>query len=405
MFLIGVSQSHAQSAAYKFIASDDFLQDRIAYLLTVFEEDPGVRGAVKVDGALQRIGNRLVRSRREARELCAHVPSCSLRGLMLSEAEIQSAGEALARLARPGGPLRPLVTNHLRPSGRYQKFAALDDSGFLRAAWLDVAKGINGIYGVYELGTPSFDIANPKLFEPRTEQFAMGARAALDDSLDGAARDTFFTPWAQLAFALLRINNRDDAVLWEPVDKRENAAAKFRADYIEWTTYRYTAILVPSLGLNVGERGLSPGYAYTLRMAARRWRAGLAPYLILTGGPIHPDRSPYTAAVEGKKFLMTQLNVPEEAILVDPYARHTTTDLRNAVRLLFRIHAPMERHFLVTSNLMQVDYIASAEFAERCRNERGMKIATIADRVSPYDVSALPDLNALSTDPQDPLDP
>jgi uncharacterized SAM-binding protein YcdF (DUF218 family) len=37
-----------------------------------------------------------------------------------------------------------------------------------------------------------------------------------------------------------------------------------------------------------------------------------------------------------KHDLIARLGIPAAAILVDPHARHTTTNMRNAARLLYR---------------------------------------------------------------------
>src|SRR5580700_6746699 len=54
-----------------------------------------------------------------------------------------------------------------------------------------------------------------------------------------------------------------------------------------------------------------------------------------------------------KQYLMTMKGIPESAILVDPYARHTTTNLRNVSRELFRYGLPVDRPALVTSDIFQ----------------------------------------------------
>ncbi len=63
--------------------------------------------------------------------------------------------------------------------------------------------------------------------------------------------------------------------------------------------------------------------------------------------------------------------VPDNAIVVDPYARHTTTNLRNATRLLFRMGARMDKPVVIMKLDGLTEYILSKEFAARCRKGLG----------------------------------
>src|SRR5579859_1422433 len=118
--------ARAQSPAYRFAHSDDPVADANAYLLTLLAADPQARGALAADPDLQAIRARLGDSRAAARKACRSAPTCPVDQLMLTDAEIARAGDALARLAQPGRPLSRLVRDGLRPSGRAQKYAALD---------------------------------------------------------------------------------------------------------------------------------------------------------------------------------------------------------------------------------------------------------------------------------------
>ena len=71
---------------------------------------------------------------------------------------------------------------------------------------------------------------------------------------------------------------------------------------------------------------------------------------------MHPDKTPDAEAIEMKKYLMEAHSIPEAAILVDPHARHTTTNLRNAARMMLRSGAPPEKPLLVASDLIQSVY-------------------------------------------------
>jgi hypothetical protein len=106
-----------------------------------------------------------------------------------------------------------------------------------------------------------------------------------------------------------------------------------------------------------------------------------------------------------KRALMSEYGVPERAILVDPYARHTTTNLRNAARLLFEAGAPMNRRILVTTTDYQSRYIEAAAFRDRCLRELGYACFSDLERVSMFDTSLHLPLISLHRDARDPLDP
>lgn len=411
----------APARGYVRLSSDNPLQDKIAYLLTVLTADPDARAAMAAHPELAKIGRRLELALDEVHRRCSVAPTCTLLKARLSDQEIKVAADALAGIARQGNALSKPIKDHLRPSGYYEQYSHLSDPDFIRAAWSAVANGINGIYDIYLAGQPSQDIEQPILNGPLTEVFMGHANAVIDFCRDSSQPRTFFSIWAELGLSLLRINQRDDAVNWEPLDKRENARALVRGKTIDWTKYRYTAILSPSWGLNPGEVKLTAAYRYILRMAVQRWRDGLAPFIVLTGGQIHPDRTPYAPAIEGKRVLMSDFGVPEDAILVDPYARHSTTDLRNATRLLFQIGAPLEKAYLVTTIESAADHLAGngtsiwvappgtdlrmVPFNERCRLELGYECFLASKRASPFDVEMLPNINSLTINLRDPLDP
>ena len=119
----------AQSASYRFAHSDDPVADRNAYLLTLLETDPAASRALAGDPNLKGLGARLAETRGRVLAECRKAVACPIETLMLNDADIAAAGEALARLSAPGQPLNRLVRQHMRPSGQFQKYADADDPG------------------------------------------------------------------------------------------------------------------------------------------------------------------------------------------------------------------------------------------------------------------------------------
>src|SRR5690606_31631357 len=128
----------------------------------------------------------------------------------------------------------------------------------------------------------------------------------------------------------LEINERWDAAQLEPMSEGVNAAAIERIKTTNWANYPYASLLVLGAGPSQYHQPISPGGILRCRMAARVYKSGLAPFIIVSGGRVHPYKTPYIEAVEMKKYLIDVHGIPADAIIVEPHARHTTTNMRNA---------------------------------------------------------------------------
>ena len=120
-------------------------------------------------------------------------------------------------------------------------------------------------------------------------------------------------------------------------------------------------LIVPGYTPRLGWRGgLHARNLERLERALADLRAGLAPAVIVTGGAVH---SPDNEAVLMREWLLAH-GVEPGRILVEPCARHTTTNLRNAGRILLA-HGAREA-LVVTSD--EPDWVPRASgwrFAEQ----------------------------------------
>jgi hypothetical protein len=116
-------------------------------------------------------------------------------------------------------------------------------------------------------------------------------------------------------------------------------------------------------------------------------------------------QTPFCEAIEMKKYLMEKYKIAAKNILVDPFARHTTTNFRNAARLAFRYRIPTYRTALVTSSESHITATISEEFRLRCLNELGYFPMEFIKRVSPLAAEFRPSPMSLFFDATDPLDP
>lgn len=208
-----------------------------------------------------------------------------------------------------------------------------------------------------------------------------------------------------LALALLDANGKDAAVAFEPLDRLHNAAAFAKARKLDWSRYRYTAILVLGVGPDDLATPLSAKAKVNVRAGAERYAEGLAPFLIVSGGAVHPRGTSHIEAMEMRRALIKRYGIPADAIVIDPYARHTTTNLRNATRRLIAMGAPLDRDILVVSNAPHIDAIASPAFVDRNRRELGYQPAVAGERVASTAIAMRPSGDSLRVDPGDPLDP
>ncbi|WP_082450093.1 YdcF family protein [Sphingomonas sp. Leaf231] len=267
--------------------------------------------------------------------------------------------------------------------------------------------GLNDVLRVYGVGKlpryPMVDGSDEPFGSPafavRVADAVMLARAQQDDPAIGGDASV------SLALALLDANDKDAAIAFEPLDPRYNAAALAKARRLDWTRHRYAAILALGVGPEDTATPLSPRGKLNVRLAAERFAQGLAPFIIVSGSAVHPRDTPHVEALEMRRALIERFGVPASAIVVEPYARHTTTNLRNATRRLVALGAPLDRDMLVVSNPGHIDAIASPAFVTRNQRELGYQPATVGQRVSPFDIAVRPSRTALRIDPVDPLDP
>jgi hypothetical protein len=140
-------------------------------------------------------------------------------------------------------------------------------------------------------------------------------------------------------------------------------------------------------------------------LAADRYKRGLAPFIIVSGGFCHPFHTPFCEAIAMKKYLVNQCGIPTAAVIIEPYARHTTTNFRNAGRLIIRYGMPVKLVYLCVTTKDQADYIADPYFERRCLRELGYLPYRDLKRLSDHEIVFQPEMNCLHMDPYDPLDP
>lgn len=328
---------------------------------------------------------------------------------MFSDQEITDIGNRLSYLAS-SSEMKELCSS-LRERGRYVLFNDLPDGEFLKAAWKQDAGGINHIISVYALGNkPRYkvDIPDPKLSEVPFYIDAMEkiVRPSIrENALEITRNGLFFSLSLEVALEYLDVNDRFEASDFEPMEEGVNAKAYAAVRKARWDDYPYSAILVLGSGPQVKGERISPKGRVRCAYAAELYRRGTAPFIILSGGRAHPAMTVISEAEEMKKYLLDNYAIPEEALIMEPHARHTTTNVRNAARIMYSYGFPVEKPALITSTGEQLDYVQTQEFENRCLNEMLVMPFSPGRRTSNRTLEFHPLACCTQVNPLDPLDP
>ncbi len=408
-----VSAQPTFDPGYQPVRSGSYVQDKNFYLLSLMLEIPELREALARDENLSahtsEIKSELVPDSLLNR--CRVDIGCYTEAYFQLLDKQEEIGQRLLDLLDTEPALQALVEDHMRPSGRFSRFAGLSDQEMLRQAWLAACAGMKNIVEVYSLGKKGRYPDIDSLWYPMDLDHGywprMVASVALGVADDAGEKQLPFESLLQYALTLLQVNYRDEAGRHEPMEFGENAKALAYIPEIDWDNYRYATILQPGHGPEKEGIPISPLGFMRVKLVAERYHQGWAPLIILSGGYVHPYQTPYAEATEMKKLLMEDYGVPERAILIEPHARHTTTNFRNAARLMYQYGIPTDKPSVCTTTFDQAIYIVDPKykFDERNRNELGYLPYKDLKKFSRNDIEFKPVVTSLHLDASDPLDP
>ncbi|HEY9162041.1 MAG TPA: hypothetical protein VIS94_13270 [Desulfomonilia bacterium] len=103
----------------------------------------------------------------------------------------------------------------------------------------------------------------------------------------------FFEPLLKVCIAAMIEQGRDESARYEPLADGEHKKALEKMANIDWDDYEYPLLIVPCYGPDEEGIALSTYGKIRCQAAVRRYHEGVAPFILTSGGHVHPDRTPY----------------------------------------------------------------------------------------------------------------
>ncbi len=384
---------------------DAVWKHRLFPWITLVEAQPGSGKSMRESPVLRKLANTQLERAERAMSSC-RTATCYARAFSWSEDEkVLACDELLAGLSKTE---EKRLADRLRSSDYYSLYQDLPDSALIRSAWTAVASGMNRIMQTYVAGEPPERYAAIDSISYRTDDplFLAKLDSAFSATLLQARADAsrpFYFLLLKASLAALEVNGRDEAVRYEPLTGGLNAKALQQVEKTNWVGYPYSVLLVPGFGPESADVRLHEKGRLRCEWAAERFHKGLAPFIIVSGGHVYPFRTPLSEAVEMRRYLIEELHVPEEAILVEPHARHTTTNIRNASRLMYRFGMPEQKPGLVVTDSAQTKMIEG--LSDRCLRELGYVPYQSVRVLNDHETEFLPSRNVFQVNLKDVLDP
>lgn len=382
----------------------DFVEAKNYFLLDLMGHDAVIRKQLENDPALAVIAKTKTEAISKTLTDCKDA-ACFTPVLKFTDEEIATVSKELGTLCKPGSRLEWLVKNKIIPSYTYCLYKLIDPAQLLVKAWEQDADGINYTISVYaEAKKPNYPQIDSIAFNIKNRGF----RTIVFDANETLAAELksnslFFEPSMKAALLYIRLNGRTDPANYEPMELTVNKPAVLHSKTVKWSQYPYSLIMIPGEGPDDPKVDLSPIGMMRCRLAAQAWRDGAAPFIVPSGGKVHPYKTPYCEAEEMKKYLVNELHVPESAVIMEPHARHTTTNMRNTVRLIYQYNFPAKKPAVVITDKSQLDAIMNMN--ARCERELKYVPYQLGKRLADTEVEFYPVPEAMQINAHEPLDP
>jgi hypothetical protein len=405
----------AASVERSYVRESVLAERDFPFLASILRDAP-VRELLAQDAVLKAATAERWKSIAQANRVCDGNVLCKSKSLRFTPQQIEAVSGALRRLHGSNASVRDFAHSRLKPAAAFSLDTSQAENSTIIDAWVRSARDLNQIISTYCDGAaPRYGEIDSMTYAPNSKTYGALITILLDNlgieegpsaRPPRAEGDTlFFEPSLRFSLRLLQSNSRDEAGRFWPLRTGENADAIKQIPSLEWAHFQYSVIVIPGAGSEVPNVSISPWGRERVRLGVQALRSGKAPLILLSGGFVHPSQTRFCEALEMKRYLMEVYGVPAKAILVDPYARHTTTNLRNASREVFDYGLPPDKPMLVVSDNAQITYIQSDVFSKRNLDELGYLPVTLGRRISSSELEAVPSKQSLFSDASDPLDP
>jgi hypothetical protein len=406
-------EAQSPNATYRLVNNKNFVVVKNYYLLNLLQAIPEAASFVKKDSLLQRMAIAKFDSLQWVITNNDKDIAAMLRAFMFSDAEIKAVSVRFAQLYQSTNLLGKIVQQHLIPSGCYYSYQNLAPVELLIKAWEQDANGVNFCLSVYAAGKkPNYPLIDSAsiISYTKTGQVSPYYASTLHNISYLIAqqfsdnRPPFFSIPLAAAVDFIDFNERDQAADDEPMENSINRLAAEKAKTVDWKKFPYTVILVPGAGPDDPAMPLSAEGMIRCRLAAIEYKKGLAPFIVVSGGKVHPYKTKYNEATEMQKYLVNKLDIPASAVIQDPHARHTTTNMRNTVRIMFRYGMPWNKPGITCTTRGQSNMIEKTLIA-RCQKELNTIPYAVGKRLSETLVEFIPLYASLQINPLEPIDP
>ncbi|MGV3509509.1 MAG: TIM barrel protein [Sphingobacteriaceae bacterium] len=386
-----------------FASTDSILISKLFPLLHLFKYDKQTLDALQNDKSLSSIQLKYNTRVKEALQKCKEV-TCYADSLKWKTEEIRVLGDKLIGFYQTNKLFREKISE-LKTTGLYALYDNAADTTLLRSAWNLDLSGLNRVFDIYIKGErPRYYKIDSISYKPRDADFKRLMYTTLNELTKQKERSSSFDLSLKVATHTLRLNGRDEAVRFVPLSSGMNKLPYSKISSINWDKYAYSVILIPGKGPEVPYVKLDPDAIKRCNDGVERFRKGLAPFIVVSGGNVHPFKTPHNEAVEMKKYLVEELKIPEDVVFIEPDARHTTTNLRNTSRIVYRFGIPSNKPILIVTDKSQSSFITGA-MSKTAMRDLGYLPFKDMKKLSEQETEFYPTWNSLQADNVDPLDP
>ena len=395
---------------YQFVYSSNKVKDRNFYWATLVENDPKAKSAISSYSEFQQLHASFIQRIISVLEMSNPSALQIAEALKFKDSDKIAVSNAIkTHIENNPDTFTDINKDHIEPSGAFNHFSEVTDS--FRVHQLIVEQMINGINNIIDTYAAGIDPKYPNIdrisYDVNSSQYKQWMKDLLNEVISDNENNLFYEPFLEFALGVLELNNRDEAGRFVPLESGHNQLTYNYIQNINWDDYQYSMIVV--LGDSPNSPGdlpnISQGGIERSDRGVELFNQGLAPIIAFTGSNLAPFQTSYHEAIEMKNYVMQQHNIPEIKILVEPHARHTTTNLRNISRLIYKYKIPTDKKAIVTTSVSHSDYVTSNQYLNRSMNEMNHIPVEFHNRISNREVEFTPLIKVLHLNSVDPLDP